>query len=62
MLILTLIGVQYSEKAVSSFEKSSNRRNHSSLGSLHPAKRIPPVIFLIPLTLYGYIKSTLAGD
>ena len=41
MLILILIDVQHSQKAVFSFEKGLNRQNHSSSGSLHPVK-IPP--------------------
>ena len=36
MLILVLIDVQYSEKAVLAFKKGSNRQNH--LGSLHSVK------------------------
>ena len=35
MLILVLIDVQYSQKAVLSFEKGSNRQNQFSSGSLH---------------------------
>ena len=42
MLIFILINVQYSQKAVFSFEKGSNRQNHSSSGSLHLIKKIPP--------------------
>ena len=42
MLILSLIDVQYSQTAVFSFEKGSNRQNHFSSGSVHPAKKIPP--------------------
>ena len=50
MLILVLIDVQYSQKAVFSFEKASNCQNHSSAGSVHPVKKIfPPVKF--PFTL-----------
>ena len=41
MLILILIDVQYSQKAVFSFGKGSNRQDHSSSGSLPPAKKIP---------------------
>ena len=37
MLILILIDVQYSQKAVFSFEKGLNGQNHSS-GSHHPIK------------------------
>ena len=54
MLILVLIDVQYSQKAVFSFEKDSNCQNHSSSGSLHPAKKFPLVKFLIlPPSLIG---------
>ena len=42
MLILILIDVQYSQKAVFSLGKGSNRQDHSSSGSLPPAKKIPP--------------------
>ena len=62
MLILILIDVQYSQKAVFSFEKGSNHQDHSSSGSLHLVKKIPPVKFLIPANpflLFGrpqYIK------
>ena len=41
MLILILIDVQYSQKAVFSFEKDLNCQNHSSSGSLHPVKKSP---------------------
>ena len=41
MLILTLIDVQYSQKAVFSFEKGSNCQNHSSSGSLDLVKKCP---------------------
>ena len=41
MLILTLIDVQYSQKAVFSFEKGSNCQNHSSSGSLDLVKNAP---------------------
>ena len=40
MLILILFDVLYSQKAVFSCEKGSNRQNHSSSGSLHPVN--PP--------------------
>ena len=62
MLIFILIDVQYSQKAVFSFEKGSNRQNHSSSGSFHLVKKFPPVKFPIPhnpLPLFGrpqYIK------
>ena len=49
MLILTLIDVQYLQKVISSFEKSSKGQNHSSSGSHHPIKNSPPAKFLIPL-------------
>ena len=42
MLILILIDVQYSQKAVFSFEKGSNRQNHSCSGSLSPVTPPPP--------------------
>ena len=38
MLILVLIDVQYSQKAIFSFEKGSIGQNHSS-GSHHPVKK-----------------------
>ena len=41
MLILVLIDVQHSQKAVFSFEKGSNCQNHSSSSSLHPVKKFP---------------------
>ena len=47
MLILILIDVQYSQKAVVSFEKGLNGQNHSSSGSHHPVKNSPH-----PLLLY----------
>ena len=52
MLILILIDVQYSQKAVSSFEKGSNCQNHFSSGSLQPVT--PPVKFLIAPSLGGF--------
>ena len=39
MLILILIDVLYSQKAVFSFEKGSNGQNHSSC-SHHPVKKM----------------------
>ena len=39
MLISILIDVQYSQKAVFSFEKGLNRQNHSSSGSLYTVKK-----------------------
>ena len=41
MLILVLIDVQDSQKAVFSFEKGSIFQNHSSSGFLHPVKKFP---------------------
>ena len=41
MLILILINVQYSQNAVFSFEKFSNRQNHSSSDSHHLVKKSP---------------------
>ena len=45
MLILILIDVQYSQNAVFSFEKFSNRQNYSSSCSHHLIKKIPPAVF-----------------
>ena len=53
MLIFILIDVQYSQNADFSFEKGMNCQNHSSSGSHHPAKKYPPVKFLIPLPHWG---------
>ena len=52
MLLLILIDVQYSQKAVFSFEKGLNSQNHSSSGSLHPVKKVSPVKFPIPPEIY----------
>ena len=54
MLILTLIDVQYSQKAVISFEKGSNPQNHSS-SSLHPAKKILPASKISDLGVHTMI-------
>ena len=43
-----LIDIQYSQKAVFSFEKGSNRQNHSSSGSLHLVKKFSTIKFPIP--------------
>ena len=43
-IILILMDVQYSQNAVFSFEKFSNRQNHSSSCSHHLVK-IPPAVF-----------------
>ena len=49
MLILVLIDVQYSQKAVFSFEKGSNHQNQSSSGSLYLVNTPPPPVkFPIP--------------
>ena len=42
MLILILIDVQYSQKAVFNFEKGWNHQDHYSSGSLHLVKKSPP--------------------
>ena len=42
MLILILIDVEYSQKAVFAFEKGSNAQNHFFLGSKHLVKKSPP--------------------
>ena len=57
MLILILIDVHYSQKDVFSFEKGLNGENHSSSGSHHPLKKIPPAKFLIPPTPYHYLEN-----
>ena len=44
MLILILIDIQHSQKAVSSFEKGSKRQNHLSSGSFHLVKNPPSKI------------------
>ena len=44
-IILILMDVQYSQNAVFSFEKFSNRQNHSSSGSHNLAKNFPPAVF-----------------
>ena len=41
MLILVFADVQYSQKAIFSFEKGLLGQNDSS-GSLHPVKKFPP--------------------
>ena len=42
MLLLILIDVQYSQKAVFSFKKGLNCQDHSSSGSFHPVNLPPP--------------------
>ena len=50
MLILILIHVQYSQKAVFSFEKGLNNQNHSLSSSHDLVKKNHPLAkFLIPL-------------
>ena len=57
MLTVILIDVQYSHKAVFSFEKDSNHQNPSSSGSLHPVKKSPHQ-FPIPTPHWGIFPST----
>ena len=45
---MILIDVQYPQNAVFSFEKGSNRQNHSSSGSLPMVKKSPLIKFPIP--------------
>ena len=44
-------------EAVFSFEKGSNRQNHSSWGSYYSVKKSPPAKFLIPLPLTAIWKT-----
>ena len=61
MLILVLIDVQYSQKAVFSFEKGSNCQNHSSSDSLNLVKKFPPSKISSPPTPpFTAIWKTLA--
>ena len=62
MLILILIDVQYSQYAVFSFEKDSNRQNHSPSGSQHPVKISSPAKFLVPSTggIYPSLLTTVS--
>ena len=69
MLILILIDVLHSQKAVFNFEKGSNGQNHSSSGSHNPVKKSPnkiskssplgqgisPTLIAIWETIYIYI-------
>ena len=57
MLILFLIDVQYSQKAVFSFEKEKHRQNHSSIGFLQPVKKIRLVKISNSPTPYRYLKN-----
>ena len=52
MYMLILLDVQYSRKAVFSFEKVSNGQNHSSLRFPSPVKKFPPAKFQIPPILF----------
>ena len=56
ILTFIVIDVQYVQKVVSSFEKSSNGQNHSSSDSDHPKKKIPPQNLSLRL-LEGYPLS-----
>ena len=56
MLILILIDVQYSQKAVFIFEKGSDCQNYSSLGNNQPAKDLPAK-FLISAPLNAIWKT-----
>ena len=62
MLILILIDFQYSQKAVFSFVKVSNRQNHSSSGSFPPVKNPPCKIFDSPHTPYLYLENPATYD
>ena len=42
LLVLILIDVQYFQNVVFSLEKDSKSQNHSSSGSHHPIKKVPP--------------------
>ena len=60
LILIVLINVQYSQKAVFSFEKGLNFQNYSSSVSLHPVKKkIAPVKFLIPTPLGPSINWAL---
>ena len=67
MLILILIDVQYSQKAVFSFEKDLNCQNHSSSGSFHLVKKSPTSTIsdsnphwggIFPPTPYRYLENS----
>ena len=61
MLILILIDIQYSEKAVFSFEKNSICQNHFSSGSLNLLKNLLPPPSKTSNTpsppFYGYFEN-----
>ena len=56
MLILILIDVQYSQKAVFSFEEGLNGQNHSS-GSHHQVKNPLQQHFRFSPTFYCYLEN-----
>ena len=58
MLILILIDVQYSQKAIFSFEKGLNCENYSYPGSHHPVKNLPQQNFKFPPS-WGWIPPLL---
>ena len=76
MLILILIDVQYSQKAVFSFEKGLNYQNHSSSGFLHLVKKsvcvcvggggerrwVPPCLIAIWKILLTFFGHNLHGN
>ena len=65
MLILILIDVQYSQKAVFNFEKGWNHQDHYSSGYLHLVKKFHPLPqfpplgggHLLPPTSYRYLEK-----
>ena len=59
--MLILIDVQYSQKAVFSFEKGSDRQNHSSSGSVQSVKNPHSVKFPIPPNPYRYLANPELG-
>ena len=57
MIILILIDVQYSQKAVFSFEKGSDGQNYTSfLGPNHPVM-LPPAKSVVSLTSSCYLGN-----
>ena len=61
MSILILIDVQYTHKAVFSFEKGLNCQNHSSSGSLHPVKNSPQENLWFPPLVTAIWKTLGTG-
>ena len=55
MLFLIFIDVQYSQNAVFSFKNFSIRQIHSSSGSDHLVKKIPPPVFT---TFWHIVRET----